>query len=79
MIYLGCGNPQNCGVDSACNLGHLDKVHRYDKEVDDGTGGRLGAPEDFVEWNKRDNSYQNDYCNDRWLCWVYMIDHSIGY
>uniref|UniRef100_A0A6U5LTK3 Uncharacterized protein n=1 Tax=Corethron hystrix TaxID=216773 RepID=A0A6U5LTK3_9STRA len=44
-----------------------------------GTDGGPGAPEDFTEWDKRDDGYLNDYCNDRWLCWVYMIDRSLGF
>ena len=29
------------------------------------SGGEAGVLEDFEEWDKKDDGYLNDYCNDR--------------
>ena len=47
-----------------------------------GTGGGSGAPADFADWDKIDETWFANYAQPGkgdYLAWIYMVDKSIGY
>ena len=46
-----------------------------------GTGGGSGAPENYSDWQSRNDELFSNYddCNRNYLAWIYMVDNKLGY
>jgi hypothetical protein len=60
----------------------LKEYNKAFKRWTKGTGGGSGAPADFADWDKRDETWFANYASTGkgdYLAWIYMVDKSIRY